>query len=178
MITTSMAEVLTVNVGPVREVALGSRAITTAIWKEPVEGRIPLEGVNFRGDDQADRTVHGGMNDPPPPGSSISFTKEGKCFVKEGGDTMPESMSFTFDPKKDPAEIDISEPRAGMGEKAIKGIYKIDGDTLTICLHTYRKNAFTCCHAGTLSLPRICLHYQFAEAQPARNPCVKYRMQR
>src|SRR2546423_14256100 len=60
MITTPMAEVLTVNVGPVREIALGKRIITTAIWKQPVDGRIPLAGVNFRGDDQADRTVHGG----------------------------------------------------------------------------------------------------------------------
>src|SRR5262249_16159847 len=78
--------------------------------------------------------VHGGKNAPPPPGSTITFTKEGKCFVKEGGDAKPDSMSFTFDPKKDPSEIDISEPRAGMGEKAIKGIYKIDGDTMLICL--------------------------------------------
>jgi uncharacterized protein (TIGR03067 family) len=78
--------------------------------------------------------ILGGKNDPPPPGSSITFTKEGKCFVKEGGDAKPDSMSFTFDAKKDPAEIDISEPRAGMGEKAIKGIYKIDGDTMQMCL--------------------------------------------
>ena len=34
--------------------------ITTAIWKEPVAGRVPVRGVNLDGDDQADRTVHGG----------------------------------------------------------------------------------------------------------------------
>jgi MOSC domain-containing protein YiiM len=32
----------------------------TAIWKHPVSGRVPLRGVNLLGDDQADRTVHGG----------------------------------------------------------------------------------------------------------------------
>jgi MOSC domain-containing protein YiiM len=36
------------------------RAVTSAIWKEPVEGRRRLAGVNVDGDDQADRRVHGG----------------------------------------------------------------------------------------------------------------------
>jgi MOSC domain-containing protein YiiM len=49
-----------VNVGAVRSVALGERTITTAIWKHPVAGRVPVRGVNLAGDDQADRTVHGG----------------------------------------------------------------------------------------------------------------------
>ncbi|MDQ6606298.1 MAG: MOSC domain-containing protein [Actinomycetota bacterium] len=34
--------------------------VLTAIWKEPAQGRVPLRGVNLHGDDQADRTVHGG----------------------------------------------------------------------------------------------------------------------
>ena len=33
------------------------RAVTIAIWKHPVEGRIGVSGVNLHGDDQADRTV-------------------------------------------------------------------------------------------------------------------------
>src|SRR6478735_4126046 len=32
----------------------------SAIFKEPVEGRVRVEGVNLAGDDQADRSVHGG----------------------------------------------------------------------------------------------------------------------
>jgi len=50
----------TVNVGAVRAIPLGNRTITTAIWKHPVSGPVAIEGVNVRGDDQADRTVHGG----------------------------------------------------------------------------------------------------------------------
>ncbi|MBV9334735.1 MAG: MOSC domain-containing protein [Solirubrobacterales bacterium] len=50
----------TVNVGKVREVQVGDRRITTAIWKHPVSGPVAVEGLNVRGDDQADRTVHGG----------------------------------------------------------------------------------------------------------------------
>jgi hypothetical protein len=52
--------VRTVNVGAVRTLTLGVRTITTAIWKEPVDGRIAVRGVNLAGDDQADRSVHGG----------------------------------------------------------------------------------------------------------------------
>jgi MOSC domain-containing protein YiiM len=33
---------------------------TSAIWKEPVSGRLAVRGVNVEGDDQADRSVHGG----------------------------------------------------------------------------------------------------------------------
>ena len=50
----------TVNVGEVRTVRMGDRAIKTAIWKHPVSGPVAIEGVNVRGDDQADRRVHGG----------------------------------------------------------------------------------------------------------------------
>ena len=32
----------------------------TSIWKFPVEGRVAVRGVNLDGDDQADRSVHGG----------------------------------------------------------------------------------------------------------------------
>src|SRR3954467_12109800 len=52
--------VLSVNVGPVRDVAWRGEVVSTAIWKSPVVGRVALRGVNLAGDDQADRTVHGG----------------------------------------------------------------------------------------------------------------------
>jgi MOSC domain-containing protein YiiM len=49
-----------VNVGTPRSVQVGGHAVLTAIWKQPVSGRVPLRGVNLLGDEQADRTVHGG----------------------------------------------------------------------------------------------------------------------
>src|SRR4051794_36113242 len=49
-----------VNVGEPRAVEVDGSLIVTAIWKSPVEGRTPVRGVNLSGDDQADRTVHGG----------------------------------------------------------------------------------------------------------------------
>jgi MOSC domain-containing protein YiiM len=41
-------------------VELEGRTITTAIWKEPIAERVQVRGVNVAGDDQADRSVHGG----------------------------------------------------------------------------------------------------------------------
>lgn len=52
--------VASVNVGAVRTVMMSGRPVRTAIWKSPVEGRVGVRGVNVDGDDQADRTVHGG----------------------------------------------------------------------------------------------------------------------
>jgi MOSC domain-containing protein YiiM len=52
---------VSVNVGTPREVSTRrGRALLSAIVKEPVEGRVRVEGVNLAGDDQADRSVHGG----------------------------------------------------------------------------------------------------------------------
>jgi MOSC domain-containing protein YiiM len=49
-----------VNVGVPRAVEVDGDTVLTAIWKSPVKGRIPVRGVNLDGDDQADRSVHGG----------------------------------------------------------------------------------------------------------------------
>jgi MOSC domain-containing protein YiiM len=56
----SPSRVLSLNVGQVREVEWLGRLVTTGIFKYPIAGRAVLRGVNFDGDDQADRTVHGG----------------------------------------------------------------------------------------------------------------------
>jgi MOSC domain-containing protein YiiM len=55
-----MSRVLSVNVGRPRPVDTGRRTVLTAIWKAPVGGRVAVRGVNLDGDDQADRSVHGG----------------------------------------------------------------------------------------------------------------------
>ncbi len=49
-----------VNVGEPRPVEVNGHTVLTAIWKHPVAGRVAVRGVNLDGDDQADRTVHGG----------------------------------------------------------------------------------------------------------------------
>jgi MOSC domain-containing protein YiiM len=52
--------VASVNVGEPREVRWRGKPVRTAIFKEPVEGRVPLRRLNLDGDRQADLRVHGG----------------------------------------------------------------------------------------------------------------------
>jgi MOSC domain-containing protein YiiM len=52
--------VLSVNIGLPRTVVRRGRPVTTAIWKEPVAGRVRLRTLNLAGDRQADLRVHGG----------------------------------------------------------------------------------------------------------------------
>jgi MOSC domain-containing protein YiiM len=51
---------LSVHVGRARAVQTRRDPVVTAIWKHRVDGRVSVRGVNLDGDDQADRTVHGG----------------------------------------------------------------------------------------------------------------------
>jgi MOSC domain-containing protein YiiM len=56
-----MPKVEAVNVGRPRPIERSNGNVeTSAIWKEPVSGRVAVRGVNVDGDDQADRSVHGG----------------------------------------------------------------------------------------------------------------------
>jgi MOSC domain-containing protein YiiM len=52
--------VLSVNVAQIREIPRGGEMVRTGIWKVPVAGRVKVRGVNVEGDEQADRSVHGG----------------------------------------------------------------------------------------------------------------------
>jgi MOSC domain-containing protein YiiM len=54
--------VVSVNVGRARAVERDGKPASTAIWKSPVPGRVRARGVNLDGDEQADRSVHGGYD--------------------------------------------------------------------------------------------------------------------
>jgi MOSC domain-containing protein YiiM len=54
--------VLSVNVADVRELRRGQQTEKTGIWKLPVDGPVDVRGVNVDGDEQGDRTVHGGVH--------------------------------------------------------------------------------------------------------------------
>ena len=53
-------KVVSVNVGRPRTVEWEGRKVRSAIWKSPVEGRVPVRGENVEGDTQSDLRVHGG----------------------------------------------------------------------------------------------------------------------
>lgn len=78
--------VISLNVGEVREIEWRGTLVTTGIWKYPVNERLQLRGVNFAGDDQADRTVHGG-----PDKAVYAYAREDYDFWRdvEGLETTP-----------------------------------------------------------------------------------------
>jgi MOSC domain-containing protein YiiM len=54
--------VISVNIGRPRTVQHNGKPVKTAIFKQPVAGRVAVRGVNLDGDEQADRSVHGGVD--------------------------------------------------------------------------------------------------------------------
>ena len=78
--------VLSVNVGRPREIDWLGRRVTTAIWKSPVEGPVPVRGVNAEGDDQADRSAHGG------PGKALY------AYAREDADSWEAELGRPIDP--------------------------------------------------------------------------------
>jgi uncharacterized protein (TIGR03067 family) len=104
-------------------VVLGAPAAKDAPKKEP---------PSIIGEWAGETGVRGGKPDNPPPGTTITFSKDGKVLMKEGGDDKSQEGTYKADPKKDPAEIDIVPPAIEKGP-TIVGIYKIEGDILTIC---------------------------------------------
>jgi MOSC domain-containing protein YiiM len=55
-------KLLSVNVGMPQKTNWHGNSVSTAIYKEPVEGRVALRKLNLDGDRQADLTAHGGQH--------------------------------------------------------------------------------------------------------------------
>src|SRR6266568_7692600 len=55
-------KILSVNVGMPKEVSWQGKLVTTGIFKEPVNTPVMLRTLNLDGDQQADLTVHGGVD--------------------------------------------------------------------------------------------------------------------
>ncbi|HEY4144383.1 MOSC and FAD-binding oxidoreductase domain-containing protein [Pinirhizobacter sp.] len=57
-----MASVVSVNVGLPRDVPWQGKVVRTAVFKQPVSGRVMVHTLNIDGDGQADKAGHGGPN--------------------------------------------------------------------------------------------------------------------
>jgi uncharacterized protein (TIGR03067 family) len=80
-----------------------------------------------------EKAVAGGKERPVPEGGiTFTFAADGKLTVKEGKRDKNDTGTYKADPKKAPAEVDIIPPE-DKKEPTVLGIYKLDGDTLTLC---------------------------------------------
>jgi MOSC domain-containing protein YiiM len=100
------AHVVSVNVGRPAPLDTGRRTVSSAIVKVPVEGRVAVRGVNLAGDDQADRSVHGG-----PEQAVYAYASEDTAWWSEqldrplGAGVFGENLTL--------ADLDVSGARIG-----------------------------------------------------------------
>jgi uncharacterized protein (TIGR03067 family) len=82
----------------------------------------------------AEKAVLAGNPRPAPDGGvTMEFKADGKVVIKEGT-KGPIEATYTTDPKKEPAEFEMTPPIKGPKNDSLIGIYKVEGDTLTLCL--------------------------------------------
>lgn len=106
-------------------VTLGAPATKDPAKKDP---------PSIVGEWNGEKAISGGKEKPAPEGGIVFiFAADGKLSVQEGNRGKPEGATYKIDPKKDPAEIDFIPP-PDKKEPNVQGIYKIEGDTLTICI--------------------------------------------
>jgi uncharacterized protein (TIGR03067 family) len=79
----------------------------------------------------AESWIKGGRPEEVRAGMGITFAPGGKARLAEGGKDL--ETTYTTDAGKDPPHLDIVVPGGGMGP-TLTGIYKRDGDTLTLAL--------------------------------------------
>ena len=116
-------KLVSVNTGLPREVMWHGRSVTTAIFKEPVEGRVAMRKLNLDGDRQADLSVHGGENKAvycypiahydywkrELPGRDLSIAMFGENFTTDG--LLEDSVHLGDQFSVGSAEVIVTQPR-------------------------------------------------------------------
>ena len=116
-------KLVSVNTGLPREVMWHGRSVTTAIFKEPVEGRVAMRKLNLDGDRQADLSVHGGENKAvycypiahydywkrELPGRDLSMAMFGENFTTGG--LLEDSVHLGDQFSVGSAEVIVTQPR-------------------------------------------------------------------
>lgn len=114
---------VSLNVGLPREVSWHNTIVTTAIFKQPVSGRLALRKLNLDGDRQADLRVHGGEHKAvycypvehyaywkkELPGRDLPFAVFGENFTTQG--LLEDSVHLGDRFAVGTAEVVVTQPR-------------------------------------------------------------------
>lgn len=125
-------KIISLNVGRPRLVVWDGQAVSTGIYKAPVEGRVMLRTLNLDGDRQADLTVHGGPTKAAYaypsehydywrgelPGVELPWGMFGENFTTEGLDELAVNIGDRF--RIGAAEVLVTEPRMPCYKLGIK----------------------------------------------------------
>src|SRR6266513_1423233 len=125
-------KILSLNVSLPREVTWQGKLVTTGIFKEPVNGPVMLRTLNLEGDQQADLTVHGGVDKAvyaypsehygywraELPGVDLPWGMFGENFTTEG--LFEETVYIGDRFRIGDAEVIVTEPRMPCYKLGIK----------------------------------------------------------
>jgi uncharacterized protein (TIGR03067 family) len=94
------------------------------------EGAASRDQEKLQGKWEVESATRGGKKAPAERIKAMRMVIEGdRMTVKDG--TRDETATFTLMPDQKPPAIDIKPNRPG--EKTVRGIYRVEGDTLTMC---------------------------------------------
>src|SRR5438552_11839553 len=125
-------EILSLNVGLPREVTWQGKVVTTGIFKEPVNTPVMARTLNLDGDQQADLTLHGGIDKAiyaypsehydywrtQLPGVDLPWSMFGENFTTEG---LLEDAAYIGDRFRiGETEVVVTEPRMPCYKLGIK----------------------------------------------------------
>ena len=116
-------KLLSIQVGLPREVQWQRRAVSTSIFKEPVQGPVMLRTLNLDGDRQADLSVHGGTHKAvyvypgehyapwraELPGVELAWGAFGENFTTEG--LVEDEVHIGDRFRIGEAEVQVTQPR-------------------------------------------------------------------
>ena len=125
-------KILSLNVSLPREVTWQGKLVTTGIFKEPVNGPVMLRTLNLEGDQQADLTVHGGVDKAvyaypsehysywrtELPGVDLPWSMFGENFTTEG--LLEETIYIGDRFRIGKTEVIVTEPRMPCYKLGIK----------------------------------------------------------
>lgn len=98
----------------------------------PAPKDAPKKESSIVGEWNGVKAVAAGKELPVPEGGvTFTFAEDGKVLIREGKRDK-DSATYKVDPRKDPPELDLIPP-PDKKEPTVHGIFKVEGDTLTLC---------------------------------------------